>query len=556
MTINSSSVTATVPSLSLTLEVVDVSITLDEYRRPYGEAQITVISPGLGILDPREARRVVVVYEDEQIEPTPSTTTRTFDLYLHASEIDDRDPALERLTLVTDEALLIDRGHRSLTIDKTLIPLGPSLRAVVNNILARVGASLEAGSADADYTAIYDATNRLITPSVESANVSRWVIRSGSAVGVRSTASARTGTASYRVTASAAGDSSVSIGYLSSIPAGIEVDAEGMYKLSAWIRTTGTGRACTLKVIGYNASGVSLGFLATLNPLVTGFPQSVTSSTTWQEMAVVVDLASAPLVAQLAIVVEISSAANAQIHYIDDAAITDVYDTDIIRLYPPYFDGDTPDDTHYSYAWTGVANESTSTRTRLVARDPDALALRPGQLYWDYLDNFIEPAGLRLFCDEARDWYLVDDSSFTVAGSVNATTGTNVTEGRTEASLRSDWADSVLVTYQWADDEGKTHTQYDLAGSGTVKMLPVDKSAPYPGPGAAAAILARSIGKGRLQDIKLLTKLSATPGQAIATALASAPEQAGVLSAVTFGWAVDGNNSDEMVVRPRDLEDA
>lgn len=544
--INSSTVTATIVGSSplIHLDVLAAQITLDEYRAPYVDAQLTIVTPSeavLAAIDPRVGVRVLITYTDDQLEPFSSTSTRTFDLLVHVREYTAGD-ATVRLTLVSDEALLIDMGY---TPQHTSAPVSPwSLRAITNSILGLYGTSLQAGAADADYTPYFDTTNDITNPTLET-NITNWTAQAGSTV-TRSTASFHSGAASASVTAAAASSYGVVIGNpttRTSVAGEWKSETLGQRRAGVWVRTPGTGRTVTLNARVYDDTGASITLV--INSLV--------SSSTWQllegnyvvgSLAVTVD-----------IFIQIASAAAAQVHYFDDAYNSQSLVVQSYLIESAFFTGATAATSHYTYSWEGVANASRSIRTRVSPRDPQAIAYRVGSTDWDYLHTLVQAAGLRLFCDEARKWRLVA-ATYTVTGTVAVELGVNITAAADTISLRGDYYDGVAVVYRTIVD-GTENVNIDWATtSDTTNLLTIEYNTAFPGAGAAAAILARALGRGREQDIRALTQITATPGNALTSLLPDIAEQVGLLSAVTFNWATDGSDSDEMSVRPRDLEDA
>lgn len=230
---------------------------------------------------------------------------------------------------------------------------------------------------------------------------------------------------------------------------------------------------------------------------------------------------------------------------------------------PTYFDGagSVPADAHYGYAWTSTANASTSTRTRLDSRDPDLLKWQPGVSAWDFVEPLLRASGLRLFIDESRDCWLVDPATYAVAGAVSVAAAVNATRGVDSISLQSTrpdgspvWYTGVVVRYLWTGDDGTTQTAYDYAGT-SQKVYTVTIERPYPGPGEAAARLALAQGRGRTQDLEALADLNATPGMDLISTLPATPIQVGILSAVTWYWAAEGERHDLMSIRSRGLLD-
>ena len=146
-------------------------------------------------------------------------------------------------------------------------------------------------------------------------------------------------------------------------------------------------------------------------------------------------------------------------------------------------------------------------------------------------------AGLRLFCDETRTWRLIDPASYEVPGFIVMqaflTSGVD-TISREDSEV---FATGVVVRYTWTVD-GQTRTAYDTAGT-PEKVVVIDYDRPFPGPGAAAAILARRDGTGRAQNVTGLTQWAATPNMQASVTLPDTPEQQGKLISVTFSLGDD-----------------
>lgn len=96
--------------------------------------------------------------------------------------------------------------------------------------------------------------------------------------------------------------------------------------------------------------------------------------------------------------------------------------------------------------------------------DPAASLWQPGQSCDEYLKPILTAAGLRLYCDELRRWYLVDADTAS-SGAINL--AGRVVAGSDGFDLDSDesYYDAVIVGYQWTDDAGAQHTVYDTAGT-------------------------------------------------------------------------------------------
>ena len=206
----------------------------------------------------------------------------------------------------------------------------------------------------------------------------------------------------------------------------------------------------------------------------------------------------------------------------------------------------------------------------------DSLTLEPGVTYWDYLAVLVQASGLRLFCDEQRQWWLVEAATYVIDQQINIAASVNLTKGRDMISRYGDWFDSVVVKYSWTSSLGAQEVRYDSAGepvgnygiafpiafpinfgaprlvAGKIKV--VEWNRPYPGPGAAAAIRARAQGHGRTLALDALSDYTTTPGMTLVATLPDTPIQTGTVSSVAWRFAAEGD-SDEMTVGSRGLID-
>ena len=169
-----------------------------------------------------------------------------------------------------------------------------------------------------------------------------------------------------------------------------------------------------------------------------------------------------------------------------------------------------------------------------IERAPELLTWDPGVSGWDFLTAIAASVGLRLFCDEQRVWRLIEPAAYSVPG-VIAVTVANATEG-TDTVGRNDptvYCTGVVARYRWKDSSGNQREQLDTAGV-PGQVLVWDFPRPYPGPGAAAAMLARRVGAGRVQDVTALANWDATPGMAAHVSLPSTIAQVGALTSVSW----------------------
>jgi hypothetical protein len=183
--------------------------------------------------------------------------------------------------------------------------------------------------------------------------------------------------------------------------------------------------------------------------------------------------------------------------------------------------------------------------------DPETLLWHPGVSAWDFLDDLLQTAGLRLFCDDERRWRLVN-SSYVLPELLAITVRQNVVDATENISRTSDeWFDAVLYHYRWTDERGTAREAYDIATTpGYTKPLVIDVERAYPGRGAAKYVLDRAAGKGRTLQLRALSDYSAQPTRMMTATLPGTPILTGTITAVT--WEFD---TDEMAVDTRNLTD-
>lgn len=519
-------------------------IELDERRAPFVQASLRIALPAdadLELLDTRSATqsvRVVVDVEQEMIVPAGADQSRTFDMLLHERLADFAEGTDVTLICHSDEARLIDDGNGTATTDATAALDDVSLRAIVSTKLQSRGMFLEAGAADADYTVTTEKVNELLNPGAE-VNGSNWFASTGcSAVARSTTVGGSPGAASIRATASAA---TMRFGPVAGAGVASAIAVDGLNdpgEVSFAVRLRGqVARSAHIELVFLDAGGSSVGTFSSAT--------IVTSTTGWTDYRVT-GLTPSTAVA-VRPMIEVAGNVVGQFTYAD-AAIC-IKDYGIFYIWDPW-DGDTATDAYYDYVWDGTAGGSTSRRVRLDDRDPLLLNQDPGETDWDFLQPLVQAAGLRLFCDELRRWYLVDPDTYTVAGTIDLDDPKRADDRISRD--RGDWADKVVVKYSWIGAAGTPQVRYDVAGSGTMLVL-IEWDRPYPGPGAAAAILARYQGRGRVQSILAGAELAASPAMAVTTELPHTPPQEGVISRVRFDLDV---SSIAMTITPRDLEDA
>lgn len=182
--------------------------------------------------------------------------------------------------------------------------------------------------------------------------------------------------------------------------------------------------------------------------------------------------------------------------------------------------------------------------------EPEALAWQPGERAWSYLDSVVGQAGLRLWCDELGLWHLENPTDYNVQGHVamSPATLTGLRDGISRD--RGQWADAVVVTYEWTDAAGERHTVHDVAGaSGATRTIQMTIERPFPGYGLAGGRLRRAQAMGRTLDLDAVADYDTRPFKAVSVSTpAGTGLQTGIVSGVT--WT---QPDDTMTVRTRGI---
>lgn len=479
------------------------SVTLDARNVPYATATVELPlleDAVIDYLDPRDGIRCPITAEVD--------TSRTFDLGLRSREVDHESKSVT-LTLASDEALLQD--YATLTDNTAPFSIAASLRAVVNLVLGTAipGATLEAGS-DANVTAYWAATN--LHPNPLPASATGYNI---AANGTALTFTTLSGANVIRWTSSAS-TSNLNAGTTSAYRA-----TPGRRYYAAWDwASAASGRSAALVMEFRSANGTVL--------------MSRTTGTTTPYSAVFQTLsvtAVAPAGTET-VYVYITTTGNtvATNHHVKRFILTES-DQPV-----PYFSGASAD-AFYTYAWTETANASPSTRTPVTERSTDSLVWRAGQTAWDFLMPLAASVNMVLWSDENRDWWLKEADERTLSTLVSVSPA-NARSG-TDTLSREDtdaYVTGVVARYSWTDRDGISREVVDSAGTPD-KVLVQEFSQAYPGPGVAAAMLARRQGTGRVQAADAITVQAATPGMSLQFTLPGAPEVIGRLSSVQFDLA-------------------
>lgn len=454
-------------------------VTLDE-TTTYGQARLSLPLVDIGdveAIDPRDGQRVLI---EAQIAGAPA---RMFDLGLRGSRVNHADKTID-IVGATDEAMLAD--YAPLADDLAPLALRGSLRSVINYVLNKVipGAALEATPSNDARVTMLDVDNLVDNPMV-AVDATDWGAHTAGAAGsgARVVGTAPDGNTFFRVTFTAS-PPEARVGAFYFIPQNSM--KPGMhYAASATVRTS-VARPVRIGVEWRDEADSTIS--------ISYGPTATTVANVWRELTF--PNAIAPAGTQRAVVTVYGDPAGA--------------------LWP-----------------AGSRLDATSLRVGPAASEP--LNWRAGLDGWEFLLNLTAAKGLRLFCDELRDWRLVP-TDYMVPGVVSVTAAT-ATEGDDSIDRDGDlWADGVVVRYRWQQDDGAVLEATDTAGlPGKVELVEFER--PYPGPGAAAFRLNRLKGQGRTQTATAFTDYRATPSMEARFSLPGTDDQIGRLQSVTFDLA-------------------
>jgi hypothetical protein len=515
------------------LSVKSTSITLDDSWSPYAQATLVCYAPSIEILealDPRKGLRVKVTvvqrWGDENGDWNSfgyrAPVVRTFDFSLRERAVDKQTGEMT-LTLASDEALLLDYALVATTADQTPIGLQSSFRSIVNYVLGKVGAALAPG--DDTHVTVSQSPNLFNTPSARRGLpvASRGWTSFGGTLGYDPDQDTYTILPGGTPT----GSGGLYISELINVGPGEKLEPYTAYTYSANLYGS------TTPVLPYvGGTGVAGGAVA--GPAVSGyFPRSSVTFTT----------AGAGSVTFYVLNASPTAATGQHVYAVQDAQLEKG------SVATPYFDGNKAADSKYTYRWQGAADASPSVRTLVTPRSEQLLDWTPGRSAWDFLEPIVQAAGYRLWCDEARVWHLA--KSWNTQNQINLSPDNGLTAGVDRISRNEAWYDSVVIEYQWTDRAGVQQKRYDVAGvGGNSTLLLQYTDTPFPGAGAAASVLRRADGKGRIISPEAINNYLATPGDVVQISLPNSPVQTGLLSNVTWNLP-----EDRMQIASRGLTD-
>lgn len=173
----------------------------------------------------------------------------------------------------------------------------------------------------------------------------------------------------------------------------------------------------------------------------------------------------------------------------------------------------------------------------------EAPVWEPGESLWSFLNPLVTAAGLLLYSDETRAWWLINPDThkpgqITLSGADSIVGAVSIVDRESD-----EWADGVLVVYNSVNSLGASISRYDSAGvPRPSKVITVTyERTVFPGAGAAAAILNRISRRGRQVPVDAVNNYDSLPSTAVSIAVNRFGEvQQGFIKSVEWGM-LDGN---------------
>jgi hypothetical protein len=228
----------------------------------------------------------------------------------------------------------------------------------------------------------------------------------------------------------------------------------------------------------------------------------------------------------------------------DEAILQDFAHTSVT----PYIPGTTDVRTLVNYV-LGLIGATLESSAVTGTFDNTDVEWQAGESGWDFLNPIVQKADLVLYCNEAREWHLVEAGA--ISGELELSDTNNVTQLQSSLDRSTDYFDSCVIEYVWND--GTTQRkEYDIyAPSGSNKTYKITyNDTPYPGNGAAQALTQRALTRGETYSVDAVSNYDARPRQELTVDVTGEPLKAAVTSSIR--WSLP---SARMAITVRDLEE-
>lgn len=515
MVIASDTITATLPAFNVTYKIISATVTLDEQWSPYARATLVcAFYPAL-----TDERPDPALYSRCTITLTrtgDSPSSRTLNLVIRDAEMDHKAQTLT-LQLSSDEGILQDLGHVATTPDYSgHAELTPSQMIQQRLTLVAAGWTY----AESHGLGVLQPFTFPITNQVPNGGMEGTSFLAGAGVTVTRVVRASGGTR-LQLSAPTTADGYAFIdgdlgGFRNGMQPGRTYTAAALQMIDVILSGTASTRARRVVVFIQRADGTFIEIASPVPPNTVGSRRVAVTYTIPPD------------------------AIGATIRYYHGHTIGNIFwdEASLVEsgLDLPFFDGSVVASARYAYLWNGTAQASPSNRiAKINAVAADALIQRPGQSHWDFLEPLMSSIGLRLYCDEARVWRLVDPSYNAIAAIAVITNGIHILEiSEVRSALNMETYGALVVRYEWVDSGGISRRAYETAGDPAKKVREIIVRTAPGGGGLAARLLKGAQARKRTFPIRMTSNYSLTPTQKVTlTPPLNAPLTA-VISAVTW----------------------
>jgi hypothetical protein len=150
------------------------------------------------------------------------------------------------------------------------------------------------------------------------------------------------------------------------------------------------------------------------------------------------------------------------------------------------------------------------------------------------METVTQAAGLKIYCDEQRRWYLVDPAA--VSGNIDLKDDDNITAFTKELSRDGLYYNQAIIQYETISD-GIIWDNYYESGTGAIRTLFQRKTnIEFPGFGAAESLVQRSLTRGETYSVEAIANFDGRPRQTLTVDISGEPIKSGIVQSVT--WAL------------------
>lgn len=453
---------------------------------------------------------------------------RTFDLGIRTAR-PNRAAGTVELDLASDEALLVDHAPLNdiyigaLTTSETM-----DLRSLVEIVFFEsIGATLEAGTENADVTPYFEVTNMLRNPAVVGSTVN-W-----SAAGSCTIAYGSSGSSGYVRVIPNSGATAGAVMAIDIAKLNVPAVPGHSYTFTVEVRAETAGGSGSNGIQFYDRNGALISTSPIFDEPIGIATQTLTATAQAPSNAVAV----APFF----------RFASNRVYRLDAGLLYD--STDDTWFVPKFTGGDAPDGI-YTYRFEGPSNDSASVRTpnEFFERSADTMNWRAGVSGLEFLRGLLMTKGFRLVCDEQRKWTL-RKASFRNAGTQTWTYGQNLISLDEVISRDDDtWYEGAVYTSVFPNRPRRVDS-YGLTLNPS-KVLQLTTPLPFTGVGRAANVVERAQGMGRRITVTGIPTWTELTDQPLTVTLDDGTTLTGIAASVRFNL-----DDDTVTVTTRETED-